>query len=175
MRQHMKGRVLLLVIVAVIVFPVMALAEETGDQLELLKDEPKTVKIDGSWLEERAKVGLAIGEPWGLVFGYHFTRTFEANILVGSRFSFDTFTVGGSGLFTLVKFQIGETVMPFSLGPAAYFDFGDGTSMDALGVARLDYTFGIPLNLYLEGGVGYTLFNRTGFAWTAAVGARYVF
>jgi len=171
----MIKRVLLLVIVAVIAFPVIALADQTGDQLELMKKEPKTVKIDGTWLDARAKLGLALGEPWGVVFGYHFTKTFEANILLGSRFKFDTFTVGGSGLFTLINFQIGKQIFPFSVGPAAYFDFGDGVSVDALGVVRIEYLFDIPLNLYLEGGAGYTLFNRTGFAWTAAVGARYVF
>jgi hypothetical protein len=171
----MMRRVLLLVIVALIAVPVMALAEEAGTQLELMKKEPKTVKIEGGWLDDRAKLGLALGEPWGVVFGYHFTKTFEANILLGSRFKFDTFTIGGSGLFTLINFQIGKQIFPFSVGPAAYFDFGDGMSMDALGVVRIEHSFDIPLNLYLEGGVGYTLFNRTGFAWTTAVGARYVF
>jgi hypothetical protein len=133
------------------------------------------VKIDTKWLDERAKLGVALGEPLGLVFGYHFSKTFEANLLVGSRFDLKTFTFGGNGLFTLIDFQIGKQVFPFSVGPAVYFDFADSISMDALGVARIEYTFNIPLNLYLEGGAGYTLFNRSGFAWTAAVGARYVF
>ena len=168
-------RLVILITAVVIACPVFALAEELEGGLALLKDEPKTVKIDTQWLDERAKLGLAIGEPWGLVFGYHFTKMIEANFLIGSRFSFDTFTVGGSALFTLFNFQISKQIFPFSLGPTVYFDFADPTSMDALGVARLEYTFNIPLNLYFEGGAGYTLFNRTGFAWTVAGGARYVF
>jgi hypothetical protein len=168
-------RVLILLVALVLACPVFALAEELEGELELLKKEPKTVKIDTKWLDERAKLGVALGEPLGLVFGYHFSKTFEANLLLGSRFDLKTFTAGGSGLFTLIDFQIGKQVFPFSVGPVVYFDFADSISMDALGAARLEYNFKIPLNLYIEGGVGYTLFNRSGFAWTAAVGARYVF
>ena len=60
-------RVLILLIAVVLACPVFALAEDLGNELELLKDEPKTVNINTKWLDERAKLGLAIGEPWGLV------------------------------------------------------------------------------------------------------------
>jgi opacity protein-like surface antigen len=169
-------RLLLILIVVLLTVPMASFADDRADDPELLQDEgAKTVTIDTKWLDDRAKLGLAIGYPWGVTFGYHFTKTFELNILLGSRFDLDTFVLGGSGLFTLVNFKIGQQIFPFSIGPAVYFDFADPTSMDALGVARLEYTFKFPLNLYGEGGVGYTAFNRTGFQWTGAVGVRYVF
>ena len=170
-------RFLAVLIVALLALPAFAFAEELGDDLELLKSdkEAKTVKVDTKWLENRAKLGVAIGKPWGLTFGYHFAKSFEGNFLVGSNFNVDGVTVGGSGLFTLINFDIANQVFPFSLGPAAYFNFFDTFNIDALGVARFEYTFKIPLNLYIEGGAGINILDEIEFAWTAAVGVRYVF
>jgi hypothetical protein len=169
-------RLIAVVIAMLILAPVFAFADQVGHDLEQLKDdEVKTVTVDGKWLENRAKLGLAIGRPWGLVFGYHFTKTFEGNFLLGSNFNIDGVTVGGSGLFTLVNLKIGKEIFPFSVGPAVYLNFHNDFNMDALGVARLEYTFDAPINLYLEGGAGINVFNDVEFAWTAAVGVRYVF
>ena len=170
-------RLVLILIAVMFVFPVVTFADQIGNELELLKndDEVKTVKVDGKWLENRAKLGLAIGKPWGIVFGYHFSKSFEANLLIGSNFNIDGLTVGGNGLFTLVNLAIGNEVFPFSVGPAAYLNFFDTFNMDALGVARLEYTFDEPVNLYLEGGIGINMFEDISFAWTAAAGVRYVF
>jgi hypothetical protein len=170
-------RLLVILIVVLFVLPTVAFADKLGDELELLKKdkEAKTVKVDTKWLENRAKLGLAIGQPWGLTFGYRFLKSFEGNVLVGSNFNMDGVTVGGSGLFTLVKFDISDQIFPFSVGPAAYFNFFDPLTIDVLGVARLEYTFDIPLNLYIEGGAGINILDDVEFAWTAAVGVRYVF
>jgi len=169
-------RLLAIMIAMLILVPVVALADQIGDDMELLKDdEVKTVTVDGRRLENRAKLGLAIGRPWGLVFGYHFTKTFEGNLLFGSNLNMDGLTVGGSGLFTLVNLKIGKEIFPLSAGPAVYLNFSNPFTMDALGVARLEYTFDVPINLYLEGGVGINLLDDLQFAWTAAVGVRYVF
>ena len=170
-------RLIAILVVVLLVLPAVALADELADELELLqKDkEAKTVKVDTKWLENRAKLGLAIGKPWGLTFGYRFMKSFEGNLLVGSNFNIDGVTVGGSGLFTLVNFDISGQIFPFSVGPAAYFNFFDPFTVDVLGVARIEYTFDIPLNLYLEGGAGINIPEDIEFAWTAAVGVRYVF
>ena len=172
----MKKLVAILIVV-LFTLPVVAFADELGDELELLKKdkEAKTVKVGTNWLENRAKLGLAIGKPWGVTFGYHFSKSFEGNLLVGSDFNIDGVVLGGSGLFTLVNFDIADQIFPFSVGPAGYFNFFDPLTIDVLGVARLEYTFNIPLNLYIEGGAGINILEGVEFAWTAAVGARYVF
>jgi len=163
-------------IAMLVLVPALVFADQVGDEMELLKDdEVKTVTVDGRWLENRAKLGLAIGKPWGLVFGYHFTKSFEGNFLLGSNFNIDGVTVGGSGLFTLVNLKLGEQIFPFSVGPAVYANFFSTFNMDALGVARLEYTFKAPVNLYLEGGAGINIFDDLNFGWTAAAGVRYVF
>ena len=169
-------RTLAIMVAMIILVPVFAFAGQTGEDVEMLQDdEVRTVTVDGRWLENRAKLGLAIGKPWGLVFGYHFTRTFEGNLLVGSDFDIDGVIVGGSGLFTLVNLKIGKELFPFSVGPAVYANFQSNFNMDALGVARFEYTFKAPVNLYLEGGAGINIFDDIAFAWTAAIGVRYVF
>lgn len=176
MEDEKMKRLIAIVIAMLILVPALALADQVSDEMVQLKDDDvKTVKVDGKWLENRAKLGIAIGKPWGLVFGYHFTETFEGNLLVGSNFNIDGLTVGGNGLFTLVNFEVGTTVMPFSVGPAVYLNFFDNFNMDALGVARLEYTFNAPVNIYLEGGLGINMFEDVAFAWTAAGGVRYVF
>lgn len=177
MEDGKMKRLLAILIVVLLLLPVVAFSDELGDELELLgKDkEAKTVKVNTKWLEHRAKLGLAIGKPWGLTFGYHFSKTFEGNLLLGSNFDIDGVTVGGSGLFTLVNLDIADQIFPLSVGPAAYLNFFKTFTIDALGVARLEYTFNIPLNLYIEGGVGINILDDIEFAWTAAVGVRYVF
>ena len=176
MEDGKMKRLAYIMIAMLILVPVMAFADQIGDELELLKDdEVKTVTVDGKWLENRAKLGLAIGKPWGLVFGYHFSKSFEGNLLLGSNFNIDGVTLGGSGLFTLVNLKIGESIFPFSVGPAVYFNFFNTFNMDALGVARIEHSFNAPINLYLEGGAGINIFDDITFAWTAAVGIRYVF
>jgi hypothetical protein len=163
-----------LILLSIVVF---AAPLAFADELELLKkgDTVKTVKIDSSWLENRAKLGLALGTPWGVTFGYHFSEKFEGNFLIGSTFKVDGVTAGGSGLFTLVNLDISDEIFPLSAGPAAYFHFADPFGIDILGVVRIEYTFGIPLNLYLEGGGGVEVLDEVGFAYTIAAAARYVF
>jgi hypothetical protein len=176
MEDEKMKRLIAIMIAMLILIPALVLADQVSDEMVQLKDaNVKTVQVDGKWLENRAKVGIAIGKPWGLVFGYHFTETFEGNILVGSNLNIDGLTVGGNGLFTLVNFKVGDTIMPFSVGPAVYLNFFDNLNMDALGVARLEYTFDAPVNIYLEGGVGINILQDVELAWTAAVGVRYVF
>ena len=58
-------RLCAIVITMLILVPVFALADQIGDKMELFKDDGvKTVTVDGRWLENRAKLGLAIGKPW---------------------------------------------------------------------------------------------------------------
>jgi hypothetical protein len=138
--------------------------------------EPKTVKVDTDFLAGRAKVGAQFGQPLGAVFGYHFTKTIEGNMLVGTNIGFDYFVLGGNALFTVINFEAGKSVLPFSIGPAVYANFDEPFNMDILGVARLEYKFkDSPFNIYGEGGVGINTFDDLELGWTAAVGVRYVF
>jgi hypothetical protein len=160
-------RKILLVLCAALIVASSAFAKEKG---------PKTVKVEPPVLANRAKVGAQIGQPIGAVFGYHFTKTIEGNILLGSNIGFDYFVLGGNVLFTVINFDVGETVLPFSIGPAVNANFADPFNMDILGVARLEYTFkDTPVNIYGEGGLGINVFDETQLGWTAAVGVRYVF
>ena len=160
-------RKILLVVCAVLMAGSLAFAKEK---------EPKTVKIDDELLVNRAKVGVQLGKPLGAVIGYHFTNTIEGNLLLGSDFEFDYFVLGANALFTVINFDVGETVLPFSVGPAVFANFADSFNMDILGVARLEYTFkDTPINLYAEGGLGVNAFNEAELGWTASAGVRYVF
>jgi hypothetical protein len=160
-------RKILLVLCAVLIVGSLAYAKEK---------EPKSVKIDEDLLVNRAKVGVQIGKPIGAVFGYHFTNTIEGNLLLGTDFGFDYFVLGANALFTVINFHVGDTLLPFSVGPAAYANFADPFNMDILGVARLEYTFkDTPVNLYAEGGLGVNAFDTVELGWTASAGVRYVF
>ena len=79
-------RLFVLLMVMCVVFPAVSFAEELSEEMSQLKreKEPRTVRLDTNWLEYRAKLGLAIGYPWGITFGYHFSKTFEANVTAGT-------------------------------------------------------------------------------------------
>jgi hypothetical protein len=160
-------RKILLVVCALLMVSSFAFAKEK---------EPKTVKVDTDILANRAKVGVQLGQPHGIVFGYHFNKTIEGNILAGTNAGFDYFVLGGNALFTVINFDVGKTVLPFSIGPAVFANFDDPFNMDILGVARLEYNFkDAPVNLYIEGGLGVNAFDNLDLGWTAAAGVRYAF
>ena len=160
-------RKILLVLCAVLIAGSLAYAKEK---------EPKTIKVDKNLLANRAMVGVQIGQPLGAVFGYHFTKTIEGNLLLGTNFGFDYFVLGGNALFTVINFDVGKTVLPFSVGPAVFANFAAPFNMDILGVARLEYTFkDTPVNIYAEGGLGVNAFDAVAIGWTASAGVRYVF
>ena len=142
---------------------------------DLTKDKDiKTVEISTKNLEGKAKIGLSIGYPFGVTFGYRFSNYFELNTLVGTNYS--SFTLGASGLFTVANFKVSEGFLPLSLGPAVNLHMGKSFGVDILGMLRLEYSFlDIPLNLYIEGGAGVAIDSGVKFKGAGALGVRYIF
>lgn len=144
----------------------------------------KTISIDTKEIDGKLKAGVVLGYPLGITAGYRFSNFFELNGIIGSNY--DDFTVGFNGLFTVLNFKISHEKFPLSIGPAinSYFDHHDGnnknkdeyTKIDLLGVARFEYDFKeIPLNLFIEGGLGIQLVKFADFAGSFGIGVRYIF
>ncbi|MDX9800715.1 MAG: hypothetical protein RBT69_05190 [Spirochaetia bacterium] len=126
-------------------------------------------------LEGKGKIGLSLGYPTGITFGYQMTNFVEINTMLG-LFAFDQFALGGSLLFTLADIVFKDNVFPLSFGPAVYLRTGDKLRTDVLGVLRLEHTFADePLNVFIEAGAGLEVTPDTGFAGSGAIGIRYVF
>ncbi len=126
-------------------------------------------------LEGKAKLGLSLGYPTGITFGYQMTDLAELNATVG-LFDFDSISAGGSLLFSLFDLVAGDAVMPVSAGPAFYFHSGNRTKVDVLGILRMEYSFEeSPLNIFIEGGAGIRTVPDTGFTGSGALGIRYIF
>lgn len=126
----------------------------------------------------RAKIGLLMGMPSGITFGYRFSNWFEGNLTAGYNFSKEGALISANGLFTLVNIPIGDAgVMPLSLGPQMNFIFGRDFYMEVVGDLRLEYSFAdIPLNLFGEFGFGFRFFNGDDWiAWNGGIGVRYIF
>ena len=126
-------------------------------------------------LEGKGKIGLTLGYPTGITFGYKMTNLIEINAMLG-LFAFDQFALGASTLFTLADIVLKDNVFPLSFGPAVYMRTGDKLRTDVLGVLRLEHTFADePLNVFVEGGAGIEVTPDTGFVGSGAIGIRYVF
>jgi len=167
-------------------FIILSVFNLTAERLSAEEGEIKTIKLDTKEVEGKLKAGVALGYPWGLTAGYRFSNVFELNGTLGS--DYNDFTMGVNGLFTLVNLDISNEKFPVSVGPALYSHFGyhDGnydkgrdheyTRIDLLGVARIEYSFDeIPLNLFVEAGLGLQLVRFTGPAGSFAPGVRYIF
>jgi len=145
----------------------------------------KTISIDTRDIEGKLKAGLVLGYPFGITAGYRFSNFFELNGIFGSNYS--DFTLGFSGLFTVLNLKISREKFPVSVGPALYSNFDhhdenhkhghdDYTKIDLLGIARMEYDFDeIPLNLFIEIGLGIQVVRFTDFADSFGIGARYIF
>jgi hypothetical protein len=163
----MKKRVLIILMIC-LVLPVFGQNKKVEDK------EIKEINLNTESLEGRAKAGVALGYPSGLVFGYRLANYLEINALVGSFY--DGFTLGGNMLFTLVDVMIKDQPFPLSAGPQLYVNLGDDFNMSALGIVRWEYDFKeVPLNLYIEGGPGLSFMDGIDFVWSSALGVRYVF
>ena len=140
--------------------------------------EDKEIKTLQAPPDGRAKLGLLLGYPSGVTFGYRFSNWFEGNITAGYNFIFTkSALISANGLFTLVNIPIGDAgVMPLSLGPQVNFIFGNTFYIDIVADLRLEYTFAnIPLNLFGEFGFGFRFFHNDWIAWNGGLGVRYVF
>jgi len=165
----MKKTLIPVLVLLVFLVTMPAFADVTKDK------EIKTLQLpqDG-----RAKIGLLMGMPSGVTFGYRFSNWFESNISAGYNFVFTkSALVSVNGMFTLVNIPIGDAgVMPLSLGPQMNFIFGDDFYMDLVGDLRLEYSFNdIPLNLFAEVGFGFRFFHDNWIAWNGGIGVRYIF
>ncbi len=134
------------------------------------------------------KAGVALGYPTGVTAGWRISDKFELNALLGTNYL--GFTVGVTPLFTVFEFDIEGQPLPLSVGPQVNFSIGAlgyGVIIDILAAVRLEYTLkDIPLNLFIEGGLGvsiqtyesfygYTPDSYVGFGGSGVIGARYVF
>jgi len=148
--------------------------------------EIKTISIDTKKVEGKLKAGVVLGYPWGITAGYRFSNFFEMNGVLGSDYNY--FISGINGLFTIVNVKIAHEIFPLSVGPALYSHFGhhdrnskfdrddEYISIDLLGVARIEYSFKeIPLNLFIEAGIGMQVVRFADTAGSFAIGARYIF
>jgi len=145
-----------------------------ADDKKIEDKEIKQVNLSTESLEGRAKIGLALGYPLGIVFGYRVANYMEVNAFLGTHFS--DFSMGANVLFTIADINIKDESFPLSIGPAVYFDFGKDFDMTVLGILRWEYTFKeIPLNLYIEGGPGFAFIQGFDFRWSSSLGVRYVF
>jgi len=130
--------------------------------------------------EGKLKAGVILGYPTGLTAGWRPSDAFELNFIVASHYR--DFTIGLSPMFTIATPDIEGERFPISVGPAVYLDidwFG-GLDLDILGQVRMEYTFrDIPLNLFIEGGLGVKLdfdgVRLLYFHGSGALGIRYVF
>ncbi|MDC7234190.1 MAG: hypothetical protein PQJ58_13230 [Spirochaetales bacterium] len=161
-------RVLLSLLLISLIIPAFAEEKKVEDK------EIREINVSTENLEGRAKIGVAIGYPSGLVFGYRLANYLEANLLAGSFYN--GFTLGGNLMFTVADIKIKEQSFPLSLGPQVNFHFGKDFNMSLMGFIRWEYTFEeIPLNLYLEGGPGLYFLQGPELTWSTSLGVRYVF
>ncbi len=148
--------------------------------LSLSADGVKTIKLDNQRTDDKFKIGVVLGYPTGLTAGWRLSDTFEMNFVAGTHYT--DFTIGVAPLFTIVNLSIADEIFPLSVGPAAYLvvDWNGDLDMDILGNVRIEYSFKeIPLNLFLEGGIGIKLdFNGNYLVHpqgSGALGIRYIF
>ncbi len=167
----MKKMMLVMIMIQLLVIPLTAGAQSIKEDKEI-----KTLQAppDG-----RAKIGLLMGMPSGVTFGYRFSNWFEGNVTVGYNFMFtQSALISANGLFTLVNIPIGDAgVMPLSLGPQMNFILGNNFYMEIVGDLRLEYSFhDIPLNLFGEFGFGFRFFDdKDWIAFNGGIGVRYIF
>lgn len=161
-------RTVLVILMFCLIFPLFADDKKVEDK------EIKEISLDTKNLEDRAKIGVALGYPSGVVFGYRLANFLEVNALLGTFYN--GFTVGGNLMFTIADIKIKDQSFPLSLGPHVNFHMGDNFDMSLMGFIRWEYTFeDIPLNLYLEGGPGIFLLQGIDLTWSTSLGIRYVF
>ena len=166
--------------IPVIFFLISASSFVFPEDTYLLKSEGKSEKdisldsIDKK-LEGRAKLGLSLGYPTGVTFGYQMTELMEINATAG-LFDFDSISAGLSALFALVDLEAGDAAFPLTFGPGVYIHAGNREKVDILAILRIEYDFeDIPLNLYAEGGAGIRVIPDTEAAGSGALGIRYIF
>jgi hypothetical protein len=164
----MKKYMLILITLLIVTFSLNAADKEI-----------KTFKLDGKQTSGKIKAGISLGYPTGLTLGWRPSNYFEANLLLATNF--EGITIGFSPLFTLVNLEVEEQIFPLSAGPSINLNLGSKSqNLDILGLVRLEYSFKeIPLNLFLEGGMGINLElgSNAGIslAGSGALGIRYIF
>lgn len=143
------------------------------------EDDVRTINLDDVDAGG-VRAGFELGVPiTGITAGYHMSEKLEVNLIVGSLLDFNSVALGGSVLYTLFNFEIQEQNLPLNLGPVAYCTIGSeyfGISAGAL--ARIEYDFEFPLNLYFQSGMIVNIVkdeNDPLFNWPFALGVRYIF
>ena len=166
-----------ILIFALLVFSASSLYSEDILLLKSSGKSDKKVSLDkiDKKLEGKAKLGLSLGYPTGVTFGYQITKLAEINATAG-LFEFDTVSFGINTLFNLFDIEGSKTVFPVSAGPALFLHTGNNTKIDITAVIRAEYDFDdIPLNIFLEGGAGLRISPDTKSVASGALGIRYIF
>lgn len=156
----------------------------------LYAEDVKTIDLDlaGRKHDGKIKAGVSLGYPIGLTAGYRFTDLFELNGTLG--WDYDSAMLGVNGLFTVAKLKVEGELFPLSVGPGLYWDVDDHSHndrddkwhdhdhshLDLLCILRFEYDFEeIPLNLFVEGGAGVSVYEHFGPAGSFAIGVRFIF
>lgn len=144
--------------------------------------EIKTITLDNKRKNDRLKAGVSIGYPLGVTVGYPLAVTvgyrlsnfIEINGLEG--FDYNSFTAGGSVLFTIFNIDISGSDFPLSVGPAFYAHFNKEIEYDVLAAVRFEYSFEeTPINLFVEAGGGLRVVKELEPVGSLAIGIRYIF
>lgn len=166
--EYKMKKIILTLLMICLVLPVFAEEKKVEDK------EIKEINLNTEKLEGRAKAGIALGYPSGLVFGYRLANYLEVNALLGSFYT--GFTIGGNLMFTVANIKIKDQTFPLSLGPHVNFHLDNNFDISLMGLLRWEYSFEeIPLNLYIEGGPGVFFVQGTDLTWSTSLGIRYVF
>lgn len=129
--------------------------------------------------KDKLKLGISLGYPLsGITAGWQVGKSLELDLLVGTG-DYETISLGGSAMISLVDIELGGEVFPLTAGPFVYTAIGENYfGMSAGALARVEYTFDFQLNLYLESGVMVNFLDQsdeTTFNFPVSLGIRYIF
>lgn len=138
-------------------------------------------------LEPGIRLGIQLGNPTSLVGGYRLNSELEINGLVGTNYN--QLTLGANALFTMAKPKIESQLVPITIGPEVLLgiwneswnttwkhDTASGIALEILFMARAETTLPkVPVNFYLDLGLGISVIPVMNPVWTSTLGIRYLF
>lgn len=130
--------------------------------------------------KDRLLLGLSVGYPLsGITAGWKAGDGLELDATLGAL-NYNYLSLGAAAMISVVNLEMGGEIFPLKAGPFVYAGFGSRFfGLGAGAMARMEYTFDFPLNLYLEGGVMLEAFDLNDgglpLGFPVSLGARYVF
>lgn len=121
------------------------------------------------------KVGVQLGYPTAFNVSYRFDKDSEVNAYVGYRYG-SYIDLGANYLIRLASLMFEDDPLPLSLGPQVIFGVGQNYfQLDALANLRLEASFRtIPLNLFIEAGLGMQILPSLDLTGSGALGVRLI-